>query len=108
MRYRNLLRLTVVLMIVALVIAACGGSSEPTKGDLTVYVGAPLSGFQANGGQTRRARQAVGHECRPLFMPNIDVLDAGIIEEGVEHIQEGRADDPEDVPHPLCLQQRND
>jgi branched-chain amino acid transport system substrate-binding protein len=52
MRYRNLLRLTVVLMIVALVIAACGGSGEPTKGDLTVYVGAPLSGFQANGGQT--------------------------------------------------------
>lgn len=29
-----------------------GGSSEPTKGELTVYVGAPLSGFQANGGQT--------------------------------------------------------
>ncbi len=52
MRYRNLLRLTALLMIVALVMAACGGSSEPTKGDLTVYVGAPLSGFQANGGQT--------------------------------------------------------
>ncbi len=52
MRYRNLLRLTTVLMIVALVLAACGGTSEPTKGDLTVYVGAPLSGFQANGGQT--------------------------------------------------------
>jgi len=53
MRERSMWRLTAVLMIVALVLAACGsGSSEPTKGELTVYVGAPLSGFQANGGQT--------------------------------------------------------
>jgi len=53
MRDRSVWRLTALLMIVALVLAACGGaSSEPTKGDLTVYVGAPLSGFQANGGQT--------------------------------------------------------
>jgi branched-chain amino acid transport system substrate-binding protein len=37
---------------VALIAAACGGSSEPTKGDLIVYVAAPQSGFQANGGQT--------------------------------------------------------
>ena len=36
----------------SLLLAACGGSSEPTKGDLNVYVAAPLSGFQANGGQT--------------------------------------------------------
>ncbi len=53
MRERSVWRLTALLMIVALVLAACGsGSSEPTKGELTVYVGAPLSGFQANGGQT--------------------------------------------------------
>ena len=39
-------------VIASLLLAACGGSSEPTKGDLTVYVAAPLSGFQANGGQT--------------------------------------------------------
>ena len=52
MRHRTLLRLTVLAMIFSLFLAACGGSSEPTKGDLTVYVGAPLSGFQANGGQT--------------------------------------------------------
>ncbi|MBN1135615.1 MAG: ABC transporter substrate-binding protein, partial [Anaerolineae bacterium] len=36
--------------------AACGGGtakpSEPTKGEIFVYVAAPLSGFQANGGQT--------------------------------------------------------
>ena len=52
MRHRTLLRLTVLAVIFSLFLTACGGSSEPTKGDLTVYVGAPLSGFQANGGQT--------------------------------------------------------
>ena len=52
MRYRNWLRLTLLMVIISLWAAACGGSTEPTKGDLTVYVGAPLSGFQANGGQT--------------------------------------------------------
>ncbi|MFN8598103.1 MAG: branched-chain amino acid ABC transporter substrate-binding protein [Anaerolineae bacterium] len=52
MRYRILLRLTLVMVVISLLVSACGGSSEPTKGDLTVYVGAPLSGFQANGGQT--------------------------------------------------------
>lgn len=34
-------------------LAACGGSSaQPSKGDVIVYVAVPLSGFQANGGQT--------------------------------------------------------
>lgn len=33
-----------------LVLIACG--ARPTKGDLTVYVAAPLSGWQADGGQT--------------------------------------------------------
>jgi len=45
-------RIILLAVIASLVLAACGGSSEPTKGDLTVYVAAPLSGFQANGGQT--------------------------------------------------------
>jgi branched-chain amino acid transport system substrate-binding protein len=52
MRHRTLLCLTVLAVIFSLLLAACGGSSEPTKGELIVYVGAPLSGFQANGGQT--------------------------------------------------------
>ncbi len=51
---------SVVLMLVAccllLVAAACGDGtakpSQPTKGEIFVYVAAPLSGFQANGGQT--------------------------------------------------------
>ncbi len=44
----------VFLLVAALLLAACGGegSGEPTRGDVVVYVAVPLSGFQANGGQT--------------------------------------------------------
>ena len=51
-RYYFLLHL---MLILALFVAGCGGSdstSEPAKGDLVVYVAVPLSGFQANAGQT--------------------------------------------------------
>jgi branched-chain amino acid transport system substrate-binding protein len=44
-----------IFLILILLLAACGGgggSSEPTRGDVVVYVAVPLSGFQANGGQT--------------------------------------------------------
>ena len=42
-----------VVLILALIMTACGGDKkEPTKGDVIVYAAAPLSGFQANGGQT--------------------------------------------------------
>jgi branched-chain amino acid transport system substrate-binding protein len=41
------------VLILTLALAACGGGEKkPTKGDVIVYVAAPLSGFQANGGQT--------------------------------------------------------
>ncbi|MGD8624597.1 MAG: branched-chain amino acid ABC transporter substrate-binding protein [Anaerolineae bacterium] len=40
------------LVALAMLLAGCGGPSEPDKGQVTVYVAAPLSGFQANGGQT--------------------------------------------------------
>ncbi len=45
------------LVAIPLLLAACGGgpapeAAKPTKGDLTVYVAVPLSGFQANAGQT--------------------------------------------------------
>ena len=44
---------TIALLLAALLIAACGGGgSERTEGDAIVYVAVPLSGFQANGGQT--------------------------------------------------------
>ncbi|CAG0934340.1 Leucine-, isoleucine-, valine-, threonine-, and alanine-binding protein [Thermoflexales bacterium] len=45
-------RFILLAVIISLLLTACGGSNEPTKGDLIVYVAAPLSGFQANGGQT--------------------------------------------------------
>ncbi len=39
------------LMVLVFVLSACGPSG-PTQGEVVVYVAAPLSGFQANGGQT--------------------------------------------------------
>ena len=41
----KLSRFSLLVLIMSLLLAACGGSNEPTKGDLTVYVAAPLSGF---------------------------------------------------------------
>jgi branched-chain amino acid transport system substrate-binding protein len=58
MKRSNLSVSVAFILIVALAASACGGSSSnnqvtaPTKGDVIVYVAAPLSGFQANGGQT--------------------------------------------------------
>jgi branched-chain amino acid transport system substrate-binding protein len=47
------IRLALLLFVTcALLLAACGGPKEPTKGEVIVYVAAPLSGFQANAGQT--------------------------------------------------------
>jgi branched-chain amino acid transport system substrate-binding protein len=51
MRIRTSLILMSVLL--TMVLTACSrGGPQPTKGDLFVYVATPLSGFQANGGQT--------------------------------------------------------
>lgn len=50
--HHKLSRFILLAVVLSLLLAACGGSSEPTGGDLIVYVAAPLSGFQANGGQT--------------------------------------------------------
>lgn len=47
--HRN--RLGLALIVLMFILSACGGPG-PTKGEVTVYVAAPLSGFQANGGQT--------------------------------------------------------
>jgi branched-chain amino acid transport system substrate-binding protein len=41
-----------IFLVGLLSLAACRGGSEPTRGDAVVYVAVPLSGFQANGGQT--------------------------------------------------------
>jgi len=44
----------VVFLFIAfsMLLTACGSPKEPDKGEVIVYVAAPLSGFQANGGQT--------------------------------------------------------
>jgi branched-chain amino acid transport system substrate-binding protein len=44
-------RIVTSLIVISLLLSACGGPPEP-KGEVIVYVAAPLSGFQANGGQT--------------------------------------------------------
>ena len=41
------------LTLISLLLAACGGGNrQPDQGEVYVYVAVPLSGFQANGGQT--------------------------------------------------------
>lgn len=42
----------VLLLVVVLMLAACTPSAAPGKGEAIVYVAGPLSGFQANTGQT--------------------------------------------------------
>lgn len=48
------MRRILLCMTLLVLLTGCGGSQakEPTKGDVIVYVAVPLSGFQANGGQT--------------------------------------------------------
>ena len=45
--------LSTCLTLIVLLLAACGGGNRaPDQGEVYVYVAVPLSGFQANGGQT--------------------------------------------------------
>jgi branched-chain amino acid transport system substrate-binding protein len=44
--------IVLLLLACSLMLSACGAPKEPTKGEVIVYVTAPLSGFQANAGQT--------------------------------------------------------
>ncbi|MGC9395454.1 MAG: branched-chain amino acid ABC transporter substrate-binding protein [Anaerolineae bacterium] len=46
------LGLTIILLTMVTLAGCGGGVKEPAKGDVIVYVAVPLSGFQANGGQT--------------------------------------------------------
>ncbi len=52
--YKNQMRVTWIVLVILtlLLLPACGGAPKPTKGDVFIYVAVPLSGFQANGGQT--------------------------------------------------------
>jgi branched-chain amino acid transport system substrate-binding protein len=54
-RSRRIITYMGLLVALAIAVAACQQRAqvqEPTKGDVYVYVASPLSGFQANGGQT--------------------------------------------------------
>ncbi len=46
---RNLI---LILVVSSLLLAGCNANPQPTRGEVTVFVAVPLSGFQANGGQT--------------------------------------------------------
>ncbi len=47
----KLLKILLVTVLIVLLIPACGGGKQ-LRGEVYVYVAVPLSGFQANGGQT--------------------------------------------------------
>jgi branched-chain amino acid transport system substrate-binding protein len=50
---KQIVKLGFLLLVTSsLLLTACGAPKEPTKGEVIVYVAAPLSGFQANAGQT--------------------------------------------------------
>ncbi|MFZ2420317.1 MAG: branched-chain amino acid ABC transporter substrate-binding protein [Anaerolineae bacterium] len=44
--------LVLILLVFSLLLAGCNANPQPTRGEVTVFVAVPLSGFQANGGQT--------------------------------------------------------
>ncbi len=53
-RMKKLFTAGLMAVLVLSMLAGCAGNSggEPTKGDVVVYVGVPLTGYQANAGQT--------------------------------------------------------
>ncbi len=44
--------MSILVAVMTLLVGGCSGRKVPTKGDVVVFVAVPLSGFQANGGQT--------------------------------------------------------
>jgi branched-chain amino acid transport system substrate-binding protein len=87
------------LLLLTLVLAACGGGggSEPDRGDVVVYVAVPLSGFQANGGQTilggaRLAAEEINRRgglrgYRVVVRPLDDESDSDVAVERIDSIQ---------------------
>ncbi|MFQ5858201.1 MAG: branched-chain amino acid ABC transporter substrate-binding protein [Anaerolineae bacterium] len=49
---KRLLLITTMALLAGLLLVGCTASDTPRKGDAIVFVAVPLSGFQANGGQT--------------------------------------------------------
>jgi len=70
--------------------------------------GAGAARHQAGAGPAAHAGEAVGHERRRLLVADVDVLEALVVVERVEDVEERRADDAEEVLHALGLQQLDD
>jgi branched-chain amino acid transport system substrate-binding protein len=51
---RFIFRIFVLMIVASMTLSACGASTGPAKGEVFVYVAVPLTGFQANAGQTVR------------------------------------------------------
>lgn len=90
------------LILPALILSACGNRvSGPTRGDVIVYVGVPLSGFQANGGQTvlggvRLAAEEINRSggllgYRVVVRPLDDESDSDTAVANVEEIRRARS-----------------
>lgn len=93
------------LTLLALLLAACGGGNRtPDQGEVYVYVAVPLSGFQANGGQTvlggvRLAAEQINRSgglrgYRVVVRPLDDESDSDVAVAQVDEIREaiGRGD----------------
>ncbi len=90
------------LVVCCLLLAACGPAKP--KGEVIVYVAAPLSGFQANGGQTvlggarlmaarlNRAGGLLGHEVKVIGLDDESDSDVAVAvaEQVRQAVQEGR------------------
>jgi branched-chain amino acid transport system substrate-binding protein len=102
---KRTVKLVVLLLVTCgLLLAACGGPAKPTKGEVIVYVAAPLSGFQANGGQTvlggarlaaaeiNRAGGLLGYEVTVVGMDDESDSDVavGIAEQIRDEVDQGK------------------
>jgi branched-chain amino acid transport system substrate-binding protein len=92
-------RLLIIIALAGLVLSGCQGrGSEPTKGDVIIYVAVPLSGFMANGGQTvlggvRLAAEQINRQgglmgYRVVVRPLDDEADSDVAVSQVTQIQE--------------------
>lgn len=89
------------LLLFAMIAAGCNRNAGPTRGDVIVYVAVPLSGFQANGGQTvlggvrlaaaeiNNAGGLLGH--RVVVRPLDDESDSEVAVEQAETIRQAIA-----------------
>jgi branched-chain amino acid transport system substrate-binding protein len=96
---KSTLRFSVLLLLACgLLLTACGGPKEPTKGEVIVYVAAPLSGFQANGGQTvlGGARLAAAQINRSGGLLGYEVSVVGLDDESDSDVAVGIAEQIQD------------